>query len=612
MNYYNEHDPKAAAWLRELIAQGHLPPGFVDSRDIQLVQPADLVGYTQCHFFAGIGGWSLALHLAGIPTTTRLWTGSCPCQPFSVAGKGLGKTDPRHLWPQFRRLIRLCRPPVVFGEQVASAAGRIWLSGVCADLEALAYRTAAADLCAAGGTEDCEIGILRGDTALTWERATLSAPHLRQRLWWCAGRLALTGSQSARRQLRGSRESPGASEQRSPDQSGGSGGLGGVGVSDGPRWQPGQSATTPPGHGDSSESEGGLSQPGPASGRMAHAEHPERGPQHGPGENECHRHDTGRQETHRQSGACRPLCDSSESAAGGLANTPSLGSGSGQSGGDCSSGQFVAGTEPGSNSFYDCPACGMGYPHRTGLCEQCQPLTIQAEQSPPELRGDSRSGGDCSAWAAFDLIPCRDGKARRIESVAFWMADGLSEGMAHVWRTCLEELEEKITAYAQTTQTSTSKTLSELRKHYGAQALQWTLGRSDSFHGEKLLFTALCELQGQLGRIVNSPPSGGVKISSTVLRTMREDEDAETSASRPPQGWGYAQQLDRELADIVRQLPQEISSHIRHNGPLVDGLPGRVGLLRGYGNAIVSQRAADFIQAALEALSETLEVNPQS
>lgn len=151
MNYYNEHDPKAAAWLRELIAQGHLPPGFVDSRDIQLVQPADLVGYTQCHFFAGIGGWSLALHLAGVPTTTRLWTGSCPCQPFSVAGKGLGKTDPRHLWPQFRRLIRLCRPPVVFGKQVASAAGRIWLSGVCADLEALAYRTAAADLCAAGG-----------------------------------------------------------------------------------------------------------------------------------------------------------------------------------------------------------------------------------------------------------------------------------------------------------------------------------------------------------------------------------------------------------------------------------------------------------------------------
>ena len=365
MNYYNEHDPKAAAWLRELIAQGHLPPGFVDSRDIQLVQPADLVGYTQCHFFAGIGGWSLALHLAGVPTTTRLWTGSCPCQPFSVAGKGLGKTDPRHLWPQFRRLIRLCRPPVVFGEQVASAAGRIWLSGVCADLEALAYRTAAADLCAAGGAEDCEIGILRGDSPLAWERATLSAPHLRQRLWWCAGRLALTGPQSARRQLRGSRKGPGETEQRSPDQFGGSGGVGGL-------------ADTHGGH--------------------PSAEREQRSGEHG----------------------LQPE----------MRGTHRL--------------EYTA---------------GLGWQQWRPW--EPRPLDGRHEQD----RGPSAESDHASAWATFDLIPCRDGKARRIESVAFWMADGLSEGMADVWRTCLEELEEKITAYAQTSQTSTSETLSELRKH---------------------------------------------------------------------------------------------------------------------------------------------------
>lgn len=58
MNYYNEHDPKAAAWLRELIQAGEIPPGEVDERSIVNVQPADLVRFAQCHFFAGIGGFN--------------------------------------------------------------------------------------------------------------------------------------------------------------------------------------------------------------------------------------------------------------------------------------------------------------------------------------------------------------------------------------------------------------------------------------------------------------------------------------------------------------------------------------------------------------------------
>ena len=90
MNYYNEFDPYAAQWLRNLIAAGHLPAGEVDERSIVDVQPNDLDGYRQCHFFAGIGGWSLAARLAGWPDDRELWTGSCPCQPFSAAGKGLG------------------------------------------------------------------------------------------------------------------------------------------------------------------------------------------------------------------------------------------------------------------------------------------------------------------------------------------------------------------------------------------------------------------------------------------------------------------------------------------------------------------------------------------
>lgn len=119
MNYYNEWDKGAAAWLRELINNKLIPYGYVDERSITEVTPSDLEGFTQCHFFAGIGGWALALQLAGVPESTRLWTGSPPCQPFSVAGQSRGFDDERHLAPAFLRLIRECKPELLFGEQVA-------------------------------------------------------------------------------------------------------------------------------------------------------------------------------------------------------------------------------------------------------------------------------------------------------------------------------------------------------------------------------------------------------------------------------------------------------------------------------------------------------------
>ena len=146
--YYNENDPFAAQWLRELIKAGLIADGEVDERDIRDVQPADVRGFTQCHFFAGIGGWSYALRLAGWPDDRPVWTGSCPCQPFSSAGKGDGAADPRHLWPTWFRIIRERRPTVVFGEQVASADGLGWLDLVSHDLEVEDYAIGAADLCA--------------------------------------------------------------------------------------------------------------------------------------------------------------------------------------------------------------------------------------------------------------------------------------------------------------------------------------------------------------------------------------------------------------------------------------------------------------------------------
>jgi DNA (cytosine-5)-methyltransferase 1 len=164
MNYYNEFDPSAAAWLRELIAQGLIPAGHVDERSITEISPLELSKYTQCHFFAGIGGWPLALKLAGWPADIPVWTGSCPCQPYSAAGQGKGTADERHLWPVFRDLITFGEPTVTFGEQVASKAGREWLAGIRADLEGLGYAVGAADLCA----------------------ASAGAPHIRQRLFWVA------------------------------------------------------------------------------------------------------------------------------------------------------------------------------------------------------------------------------------------------------------------------------------------------------------------------------------------------------------------------------------------------------------------------------------------
>jgi DNA (cytosine-5)-methyltransferase 1 len=162
--YYNEIDPYCCAWLRNLIAAGHLPAGDVDDRSIEDITPNDVRGYTQCHFFAGIGGWPYALRLAGWPDSRPAWTGSCPCQPFSQAGKGLGVADKRHLWPAFAHLIRHGSPAIVFGEQVASKAGREWLAGVRADLEGMAYAVGCADLCA----------------------ASVASPHIRQRLYWVA------------------------------------------------------------------------------------------------------------------------------------------------------------------------------------------------------------------------------------------------------------------------------------------------------------------------------------------------------------------------------------------------------------------------------------------
>lgn len=306
MNYYNEHDPKAAAWLRELIKAGHIPAGEVDERSILDVRAVELSRFTQCHFFAGIGGWSLALRLAGWPDDKPVWTGSCPCQPFSAAGKQMGTADSRHLWPAFRRLILHGAPSVVFGEQVASKLGRDWLVGVRANLETMGYAVGSADLCAAG----------------------IGAPHIRQRLFWVAD----AGHEQARWCAR-----PGETES-------------------------GRAFGEPSGRGD----DGGLAdvlKPG-LEGHAGHGDD---------------RNEPGRNGAHK-------IGSTAESGgSGGMGNAKCEGSLSGSHGGiHCS----------------------------------------EARRGPRDV--EPKRSGDADFWSAYDLIPCADGKARRIEPGTFPLAHGVS------------------------------------------------------------------------------------------------------------------------------------------------------------------------------------------
>lgn len=164
---YNEFEAYPAMWLRNLIAAGHIAPGAVDERSIVDLKPSDVEGYSQAHFFAGIAGWSRAFRLAGIPDEPdglKIFSGSCPCQPFSNAGKRKGTDDERHLWPVWFELIKACRPDIVFGEQIAAPLGRKWLASVLSDLASVGYLADAVDLPA----------------------CSVEAPHIRQRLWFVA------------------------------------------------------------------------------------------------------------------------------------------------------------------------------------------------------------------------------------------------------------------------------------------------------------------------------------------------------------------------------------------------------------------------------------------
>lgn len=242
MIFYNEIEPFAVLWLKNLIAEKHISEGIIDARSITEIKAKDCAETS--HFFAGIGGWDLALRLAGWPQGRPVWTGSCPCQPFSAAGKGLGAKDPRHLWPEWLRLIRECHPPTIFGEQVEGAVSHGWLDGVFGDLEVEGYACGAVVLGA----------------------HSVGAPHIRQRLYWVANAPECAGvgsiAQSIERSLPGEDEGDigglALSEGRQLDRSGNTGRRwrelandSRVVQSNGAGWQPGRTSTEAAGYGNS-------------------------------------------------------------------------------------------------------------------------------------------------------------------------------------------------------------------------------------------------------------------------------------------------------------------------------------------------------------------------
>lgn len=540
MTYYNEIDRHAAQWLRELIADGLIPPGDVDERDIRDVRADDLRHYEQCHFFAGIGGWPYALRLAGWPEDRPVWTGSCPCQPFSVAGKGCGEDDERHLWPAFRRLISECRPPIVFGEQVAGKDGLLWLAGVRADLEAEGYVVGAADLCAAG----------------------VGAPHIRQRLYWVAisdrGRCRPNGERGGLpQQVFGPRDDePLQAEERSPD------------------------------------------------GRLADTEHPERRKVNGTGENGRDGQDERREETHGQPGTRGEIFGMADSI-------------------------------------------GEGLERHAGDGAGCLRYKRQVSESHRPVAESS----DAPFWSSAIWHPCRDGKARRIpaESDVQPIFARLSSIMGDFWIPCCDQLEKEAVNYGNAQKTRPGKVLRALWCSFAEKAVRENPGGHEQIPCEEILLLAVCELAGRPHHEFHLPTRDLQGIRGATMRILWGHREPSCSpyqrrldGSSPGKPENPLHQLPsinspeegapvhrlRGQVEKTQDVPEALSAleetwrsvlgesaaggnaKRMQDGigllrscnafPLSTAVAGRVMLLRGAGNAIVPQVAAEFIKSVME------------
>ena len=364
-DFYNDNDPFACAWMRELIRADCIPEGKVDERSIADLQGSDLQGYRRVHLFAGIGGWAYALRLAGWDESRPVWTGSCPCQPFSVAGKKKGQADERHLWPVFLRLIRECNPSTIFGEQVGSDDGYRWLARVRDDLEEEGYAVGCADLRA------CSEG----------------APHIRSRLFWMAN----SGKSASKRdagEVLGTEAGVGATRQLNGNSSERScNGGAAIGMAD---------------------TNGGIASNGELQRGREHGQQPQDG---GTGDGMEYAESDGRRQ-----GRAESIGGSIASGCG----TERLGDSTKPRRSrrkNCRTDRDNAteGTR-GIESERTVATGGMGNTDQTGFFKLRSAVTETTEQQSVER------GSDVSHWSGCELVYCQDGKYRRVKPGIFPLA----------------------------------------------------------------------------------------------------------------------------------------------------------------------------------------------
>jgi DNA (cytosine-5)-methyltransferase 1 len=546
--YYNEIEPYAVEWLRNLIKKGLIADGIVDDRSIASVEASDLGDFVQAHFFAGIGVWSHALRLAGWPDDRPVWTGSCPCQPFSAAGKGAGFADERHLWPEFHLLIIQCRPPVVFGEQVASKDGLGWLDTVHADMEASGYAIGAADLCAAG----------------------IGAPHIRQRLWFVGERLDDTAGARHVGALAGSESNP--RDEARLRVSGEGRGLGGLADADS-QDQRGRGIQRP-GQGDGAgdgfarERSAGLR----ADGGLGHHHQGLEGQR------------SGHQAEGGWIGAVRPVAEAGE--LGGMADATGAGR------------QLFSGGEPAGVRSEE---AGSERSQQQSGADGTSICVGETGRWPSPTNGH---------WRDADWLHCRDGKWRPVEARPQPLADGSSESLGRVCPKVCQEIEEAIDAAAMESKVSRSAVLRALQENLGAQAQSvWATGRLPGLSEAPFLLALLRQLQAQGRAVEEGSALPCAEEQARIVRMLRGDEAPASASHRRELEEQRARQsadLVHFLPSLLARHAQEAWGHAYETYaeigfPLGTGAPARVGRLRAYGNAIVGQAAAEVIGAFMEA-----------
>ena len=513
MNYYNDNDPKVCAWLTELVNQNHIPQGDVDCRSITDVDPDKLGQYTQCHFFAGIGGWARALYLADVSPETPLWTGSAPCQPFSIAGNSKGYDDERHLAPAWLDLIKVCRPPIIFGEQVASPAARKWLGDLRFEMEALGYRVGAADLCA----------------------ASVGAPHIRQRLFFGAV-------------LDGLGHAPGTTrERRAGSVFAAEAECCGEWVVDGDIDIRLEHASEAVG-GVADASEGGRRRRKDGRGHVGD------GPE-------------GRSEDGRVAG---PRLEDER-----LADTNGVRRRGGQ--------RFQEGSvQHGANAGW---VEGDNGP-------------VSVEQLSDGLDDGPGTGEADGFWRDADWLFCTDGKWRPVEPGTQPLAHGLSKNLADVL-SIAHLVSEEVRRYAEIAEIHPDEVLRMVRDCFHTEAFREdpTSGGQRRLQATPVLldillrFSAACDEAADNRRVTKA---GKQAIGRTVRVLRAIDRPLRTSRQRRPYGQQHA-----EPSDALHELSLVLARHAQAFEDIAlnqaHASIGRVVMLRGYGNAIVPQVAAQFI-----------------